>query len=135
MVGYYGKRCFELKYGSGRLYPLLGRKKNASMVQIALAWITAQRPWIVPIPGTTQHHHVVENIGASAIDFSPAELEDFNFGLDKIILNRWTCGHFYRKPDRPLGQRFALILKKRHKIYNNRYQHLLLVRRFSAQNI
>jgi len=61
-------------------------KKNASMAQIALAWTTSQRPWIVPIPGTTQHHHLIENIGASAVDFSPAELEDFNSGLDKIIL-------------------------------------------------
>lgn len=61
-------------------------KKNASMAQIALAWTTSQKPWIVPIPGTTQHHHLIENIGAAAVDFSPAELEDFNSGLDKIIL-------------------------------------------------
>ena len=61
-------------------------RKNASMAQIALAWTTSQKPWIVPIPGTTQYHHLIENIGAAAVHFDPAELQEFNAGLDKIKL-------------------------------------------------
>ncbi|WP_394678668.1 aldo/keto reductase [uncultured Sphingobacterium sp.] len=61
-------------------------RKNASMAQIALAWTTSQKPWIVPIPGTTQYHHLIENIGAAAVRFDPAELQEFNAGLDKIKL-------------------------------------------------
>jgi aryl-alcohol dehydrogenase-like predicted oxidoreductase len=41
---------------------------------VALAWIIAQKPWIVPIPGTTKLERVKENIGAAALELSPAEL-------------------------------------------------------------
>jgi aryl-alcohol dehydrogenase-like predicted oxidoreductase len=61
-----------------------GVQKNASPAQISLAWLLAQKPWIVPIPGTTQMAHMLENIGASAIKFSAAELKEFNNQLDTI---------------------------------------------------
>jgi aryl-alcohol dehydrogenase-like predicted oxidoreductase len=61
-----------------------GVQKNASSAQISLAWLLAQKPWIVPIPGTTQMAHMLENIGASAIKFSAAELKEFNNQLDTI---------------------------------------------------
>ncbi|MFM2369578.1 MAG: hypothetical protein RL619_1888, partial [Bacteroidota bacterium] len=61
-----------------------GVQKNASPAQISLAWLLAQKPWIVPIPGTTQMAHMLENIGASAIKFSTAELNEFNNQLDTI---------------------------------------------------
>jgi aryl-alcohol dehydrogenase-like predicted oxidoreductase len=61
-----------------------GVQKNASPAQISLAWLLAQKPWIVPIPGTTQMAHMLENIGASAIKFSAAELNEFNNQLDTI---------------------------------------------------
>ena len=43
-------------------------RKQATPAQIALAWLMAQKPWIVPIPGTTQMAHMLENIGAAAFD-------------------------------------------------------------------
>ena len=48
-------------------------RKQAMPAQIALAWLMAQKPWIVPIPGTTQMAHMLENIGAAAVEFTPAE--------------------------------------------------------------
>ena len=56
-------------------------RKGATAGQIALAWLMAQKPWIVPIPGTTQMAHMLENIGADAVRFSPAELSE----LDQAI--------------------------------------------------
>ncbi|WP_374462992.1 aldo/keto reductase [Chryseobacterium sp.] len=61
-------------------------RKNASMAQIALAWTTSQKSWIVPIPGTTQYHHLMENIGAAELSFNATELREFNAGLDRISL-------------------------------------------------
>jgi aryl-alcohol dehydrogenase-like predicted oxidoreductase len=58
---------------------LLGRiseRKNATPAQIALAWLLAQKPWIVPIPGTTKLHRVEENIAASDIDLTPDDLSE-----------------------------------------------------------
>ena len=51
-------------------------RKQATPAQIALAWLMAQKPWIVPIPGTTQMAHMLENIGADAVQFTPAELAE-----------------------------------------------------------
>jgi aryl-alcohol dehydrogenase-like predicted oxidoreductase len=53
-------------------------RKHASPAQIALAWLLAQRPWIVPIPGTTQLAHLLENVGAVDVRFTPAELAELN---------------------------------------------------------
>lgn len=53
-------------------------RKQTSPAQIALAWLMAQKPWIVPIPGTTQMAHMLENIGAEAVQFTPAELAELN---------------------------------------------------------
>jgi aryl-alcohol dehydrogenase-like predicted oxidoreductase len=49
------------------------RRKNATAAQTALAWLAARKPWIVPIPGTTNVAHLEENVGAAAIAFSAAE--------------------------------------------------------------
>ncbi|MGN6532476.1 MAG: aldo/keto reductase [Ginsengibacter sp.] len=51
------------------------QQKNATPAQIALAWVLAQKPWIVPIPGTTKLHRLTENIGAMNICFTPEELQ------------------------------------------------------------
>ncbi|WP_369764799.1 aldo/keto reductase [Flavobacterium sp. WC2429] len=61
-----------------------GAQKRATAAQISLAWLLAQKPWIVPIPGTTQMAHMLENIGASAIKFTTAELKEFNNQLNAI---------------------------------------------------
>jgi aryl-alcohol dehydrogenase-like predicted oxidoreductase len=59
-------------------------KKNATAAQIALAWLLAQRPWIVPIPGTTKLKRVEENIGATLIELSPNDLSELDSATAKI---------------------------------------------------
>lgn len=59
-------------------------RKQATAAQISLAWLLAQKPWIVPIPGTTQMVHMLENIGADDVRFATGELNEFNTELAKI---------------------------------------------------
>jgi aryl-alcohol dehydrogenase-like predicted oxidoreductase len=61
-----------------------GDRKKATPAQLSLAWLLAQKPWIVPIPGTTQMAHMLENIGGDAIRFTDNELKEFNMALSKI---------------------------------------------------
>jgi len=60
--------------------------KNATAAQIALAWLLAQKPWIVPIPGTTKLHRLTENNGAAAIELSPDDLREINDAASKITV-------------------------------------------------
>lgn len=59
-------------------------RKQATPAQIALAWLMAQKPWIVPIPGTTQMPHMLENVGADAVRFTPAELTELNSAVSSL---------------------------------------------------
>ena len=59
-------------------------RKEAMPGQIALAWLLAQKPWIEPIPGTTQMAHMLENTGAGAVRFTPDELAEFTTAADAI---------------------------------------------------
>jgi aryl-alcohol dehydrogenase-like predicted oxidoreductase len=59
-------------------------RKRATPAQIALAWLLAQKPWIVPIPGTTQMAHMLENIAAAAVRFTPPELAELNASVSAI---------------------------------------------------
>ena len=59
-------------------------RKQARLGQIALAWLLAQKPFIVPIPGTTQMAHMIQNIGAPAIDFSSSEIAELNAAVAAI---------------------------------------------------
>lgn len=59
-------------------------RKQATPAQIALAWLMAQKPWIVPIPGTTQMAHMLENSGAAGVRFTPAELTELNSAVRAI---------------------------------------------------
>lgn len=61
-----------------------GERKNAAPGQIALAWLLAQKPWIVPIPGTTQMAHMRENAGAAAVRFTPGELAELTASANAI---------------------------------------------------
>jgi aryl-alcohol dehydrogenase-like predicted oxidoreductase len=61
-----------------------GVQKNATPAQISLAWLLAQKPFIVPIPGTTQMAHILENNGAEKVKFSASELQLFNTELNAI---------------------------------------------------
>jgi len=71
------------------LISLLGRiaeKKKATPAQIALAWLLAQKPWIVPIPGTTKLHRLDENIGAVAIELTTDDLREIENAASKIAV-------------------------------------------------
>lgn len=59
-------------------------RKNVAPGQIALAWLMAQKPWVVPIPGTTQMAHMLENIGAASIEFSPSEIAELNNAVSAV---------------------------------------------------
>jgi aryl-alcohol dehydrogenase-like predicted oxidoreductase len=68
---------------------LVGRiaaKKQATPAQIALAWVLAQKPWMVPIPGTTKLHRLEENIGAAAVELTPDDLEEIESAAAKITV-------------------------------------------------
>ncbi|HEY3729816.1 MAG TPA: aldo/keto reductase [Steroidobacteraceae bacterium] len=64
----------------------MAARKQATPAQIALAWLLAQKPWIVPIPGTTKSERLVENIGATAIELTAADLRDIEMAASKIIV-------------------------------------------------
>ncbi len=69
------------------LVDLLGKlatEKNATPAQIALAWLLAQKPWIVPIPGTTKLHRLEENVGSAAITLGAADLEEIDGAISTI---------------------------------------------------
>jgi aryl-alcohol dehydrogenase-like predicted oxidoreductase len=59
-------------------------EKKATPAQIALAWLLAQRPYVVPIPGTTKLHRLEENIGAAAVELTEADLREINEGASRI---------------------------------------------------
>jgi aryl-alcohol dehydrogenase-like predicted oxidoreductase len=60
--------------------------KGATPAQIALAWLLARKPWIVPIPGTTKLHRLTENLGAAAVVLSEADLQQIGAALDSIAI-------------------------------------------------
>ena len=62
----------------------IGKRKNATPSQIALAWLLAQRPWIVPIPGTTKLNRLEENIGAASVELTADDLRDIDAAASKI---------------------------------------------------
>ena len=71
------------------LIALLGqiaKRKKATPAQIALAWLLAQKPWIVPIPGTTKLHRLDENIGAVSVELTPDDLRDIENAASKITV-------------------------------------------------
>ena len=77
-----------------RLKTIAG-EKQATPAQIALAWLLAQKPWIVPIPGTTKLHRLQENIGATAIQLSPDDLTKINTAASEIQIQgaRYSALH------------------------------------------
>ena len=61
-------------------------RRHATPAQIALAWLLAQKPWIVPIPGTTKRHRLEENIGATAIDLTADDLREIDRAAAQITV-------------------------------------------------
>ena len=79
----------ENRKANQALVDLLGRfaqQKEATPAQIALAWLLAQKPWIVPIPGTTKLHRLEENIGAANVELSPDELRELETAASTIAV-------------------------------------------------
>jgi aryl-alcohol dehydrogenase-like predicted oxidoreductase len=77
----------EARKANQALIQLLGsiaQRKKATPAQIALAWLLAQKPWIVPIPGTTKLHRLDENIGAAAVELTPDDLREIDSAASKI---------------------------------------------------
>jgi aryl-alcohol dehydrogenase-like predicted oxidoreductase len=66
------------------LLSTIGKRKNATPAQIALGWLLAQKPWIVPIPGTTKFSRLEENIGAVAIEMTADDLREIDTAASKI---------------------------------------------------
>jgi aryl-alcohol dehydrogenase-like predicted oxidoreductase len=64
----------------------IGERKNATPAQIALAWLLAQKPWIVPIPGTTKLNRLEENNGAVEVELSDDDLRDIDSAAAKITV-------------------------------------------------
>ena len=79
----------ENRKANQAMVDLVGRfaqQKKATPAQIALAWLLAQKPWIVPIPGTTKLHRLEENIGAVNLKLSPEELSELRTAASKIVV-------------------------------------------------
>jgi aryl-alcohol dehydrogenase-like predicted oxidoreductase len=64
----------------------IAKRKKATPAQIALAWLLAQKPWIVPIPGTTKLHRLEENIAAAGIELTTSDLRDIDRAVSKITV-------------------------------------------------
>ncbi len=64
----------------------IAERKGATPGQIALAWLLAQKPWIVPIPGTRKLHRLEENLAAADVELSPAELDGIEAAAAKITV-------------------------------------------------
>jgi aryl-alcohol dehydrogenase-like predicted oxidoreductase len=73
------------------LLAAVARRKNATPAQIALAWLLAQKPWIVPIPGTTKMHRLEENLGAASVELAPDDLR----GIEDAASNIKVQGERY----------------------------------------
>jgi aryl-alcohol dehydrogenase-like predicted oxidoreductase len=72
-------------------------KHNATPAQIALAWLLAKRPWIVPIPGTTKPSRLVENIGAAEVQLTPDDLRSLEEASSRIKLEGARYSEFHQK--------------------------------------
>ncbi len=62
----------------------VGQTEAGDSGQIALAWLMAQKPWIVPIPGTTEMAHMIQNVGATSVAFTQDEIKELNASVSSI---------------------------------------------------
>jgi aryl-alcohol dehydrogenase-like predicted oxidoreductase len=63
----------------------LAQRKKTTRAQLALAWLLAQKPWIVPIPGTTKLHRLEENLGAASVRLTQANLEEIEQAFADVV--------------------------------------------------
>jgi len=64
----------------------IAARKQAAPAQIAIAWLLAKKPWIVPIPGTTKLERLEENIGAAGVELTAFDLEEIESGASRISI-------------------------------------------------
>src|SRR5947208_15459533 len=79
----------EARKANRALVDLLGeiaKRKKATPAQIALAWLFAQKPWILPIPGTRKLERLEENLGAAAVELAPDDLREIEEAASKITI-------------------------------------------------
>jgi aryl-alcohol dehydrogenase-like predicted oxidoreductase len=74
----------KANFGLVDLIKGVGKRRGATPAQVALAWLLAQKPWIVPIPGTTKLHRLDENLGAVDLELTAADLAEINAAASKI---------------------------------------------------
>jgi aryl-alcohol dehydrogenase-like predicted oxidoreductase len=80
----------ENRKANQALVELLGRiagRKKATPAQVALAWLLAQKPWVVPIPGTTKLHRLQENVAATAVELTDSDLRDIETAASRITVH------------------------------------------------
>src|SRR5690606_42008414 len=80
------RRSSDLNMPFLRIVRKWSQTKDITMAQFSLAWLLAQKPFIVPIPGTTSPQHLAENIGALEVKFTPAELTDIRAEIENFKL-------------------------------------------------
>jgi aryl-alcohol dehydrogenase-like predicted oxidoreductase len=78
--------ALKANQGLSDLLARIAKQKNATPAQIALAWLLAQKPWLVPIPGTTKLNRLEENIGAVAVDLTAVDLAEIESAASKIAV-------------------------------------------------
>ena len=103
------------------LIDLLGRiakERHATPAQIALAWLLAQKSWIVPIPGTTKLHRLEENLGASEITLTTTDLAEINDAISEIRRSRRTLSGTITKIGWSLKIHNELLNEKYFQLYN-----------------
>lgn len=76
------------------LVATFAHRKNVTPAQIALVWVLAQKPWFVPIPGTTKLHRLHENLGAAAVEFTADELQEIDTASSRTTVqgDRYSGG-------------------------------------------
>jgi aryl-alcohol dehydrogenase-like predicted oxidoreductase len=91
------------------LLSAIAKRKKATSARIALAWLLAQKPWIVPIPGTRKLERMVENIGAAEIELTSADLREIESAFAKTTVQGARLSAGTHEADRSLIDRKAAI--------------------------
>ena len=68
------------------LLTTIASRKQVTPAQVALAWLLAQKPWIVPIPGTTKLHRLEENLGAASVELTSDDLREIEYGVSQLTV-------------------------------------------------
>src|SRR5213080_1111682 len=108
----------EARKANQALVDLLGRfarQKKATPAQVALAWLLAQKPWIVPIPGTTKRHRLEENLGAAAVELPPDDLRQIEDAASKVAVQ----GARYPESLQKMVERWEIGMASRARMMSN----------------